>query len=255
LLMAVNINNTRTGVGYFTDGTLRESLSFSTGELLVHVPELVSRLPSDARVVCTSVVPTVSAGFAVELSSKGFAVENLVAQEGLGISFAGVNYAELGADLFVNALAVHELWGRDSLNVDLGTGSTFCVVKSGVYQGTVIVPGMELSFRALTDRAALLSTVELQKPDRIINITTTACLQAGIYYGYTELVRGMISRIQREQGKLFVVLTGGIGSFLQDELMDVVDVFEPDLSLIGIRLAAEKVGQFPLVSAKQKQLQ
>ncbi|HSL93317.1 MAG TPA: type III pantothenate kinase [Bacillota bacterium] len=245
--MAVNINNTRTGVGFFANGALQESLSLPTAELISYVTALIARLSPDARIVCASVVPAMTADFAVEVAGKGFVVEALVAQEGLGISFAGVNYAELGADLFANALAVHELWGRDSLNVDLGTGSTFCVVKSGVYQGTVIVPGMELSFRALTDRAALLSEVELAKPRRIINITTTACLQAGIYYGYTELVRGMISRIQREQGKLFVVLTGGIGSFLQDELMDVVDVFEPDLSLLGIQLAAKKVGRFPLV--------
>ncbi len=248
MLMAVNINNTRTGVGFFVGGALRESISLATAELPAHIPALLSRLAADARVVCASVVPAMSTDFAAKLSHAGLAVENLAAQEGMGISFAGVNYSELGADLFANALAVHETWGRDSLNVDLGTGSTFCVVKSGVYQGTVIVPGMELSFRALTDRAALLRTVELGKPARIINTTTTACLQAGIYYGYTELVRGMISRIQREQGKLFVVLTGGIGSFLKDELMDVVDVFEPDLSLLGISLAADKVARFPLVA-------
>jgi type III pantothenate kinase len=248
VLMAVNINNTRTGVGYFVGGELEESLSLPTGELLAHAPGLVSRLAGGARVVCTSVVPTVSLDFAAELAGRGFAVEALTAQEGLGISFAGVNYTELGADMFANALAVNEIWRRDSLNVDLGTGSTFCVVKSGVYRGTAIVPGMELAFRALTDRAALLSTVELEKPERVINVTTTACLQAGIYYGYTELVRGMIARIQREQGKLFVVLTGGIGSFLKDELMDVVDVFEPDLSLFGIKLAAGKVPSFPLMT-------
>lgn len=245
MLMAININNTRTGVGFFVRDRLRESLSLPTAELPAHVPGLLSRLSSGARVVCASVVPAMSAVFSGELSAAGYAAEALTAQEGLGISFAGVNYTELGADLFANALAVHSIWGRDSLNVDLGTGSTFCVVKSGVYRGTVIVPGMELSFRALTDRAALLSTVELAKPERIINTTTTACLQAGIYYGYTELVRGMISRIQREHGKLFVVLTGGIGSFLKDELMDVVDVFEPDLSLLGIQLAAARMAQFP----------
>ncbi len=247
MLVAVNINNTRTGAGLFVDGALVESLSVPTVELLDNVPELLARLSPGARVVCASVVPAVTSEFAAALTHSGFAVEALKAQEGLGISFAGVDYRELGADLFANALAVHEMWGRDSLNVDLGTGSTFCVVKSGVYRGTVIVPGMELSFRALTDRAALLSTVELTKPDRIINVTTTECLQAGIYYGYTELVRGMIARIQREHGKLFVVLTGGIGSFLRDELLDVVDVFEPELSLLGIKIAASKMERFPFI--------
>ena len=217
-----------------------------TGDLLDAAPALLRDTPPESRMVCASVVPAISGQLARNLAGLGFALENLTAQEGLGISFGGVNYAELGADLFANAVAVEALWARDSLNVDLGTGSTFCVVKGGTYLGTAIVPGMELSLRALTDRAALLDTVELKKPQQVINTTTVACLQSGIYYGYTELVRGMVSRIQREQGKLFVVMTGGIGSFLYDELMDVVDVFEPHLSLLGVRIAAERVGQFPL---------
>lgn len=247
VLVAINLNNTRTGVGFFAENGLLHSYSIPSEDLVQVAQTVLAGIQSGARVVVASVVPKATAALAAMLGAGGYQLEELRTQQGLGITFGSLNFRELGADLFANAIAVREIWGRDSLTVDLGTGSTFCVVKSGRYMGTSIVPGMELSLRALTDKAALLGDVPLARPDAVINTNTVACLQSGIYYGYTELVRGMIGRVQREQGKLFVVLTGGIGTFLSAELMDVVDVFEPSLSLLGIAIAAARVEKFPAV--------
>jgi pantothenate kinase type III len=248
LLVVVNINNTRTGYGCFNEqGELVRNGSISTSTDPSAYEEIAACTAPGMRVLCASVVPIATSALAKALAGRGLLLEELRARDDLGIHFGGLDYRELGADLFANAIAVQRIWKRDSLNVDLGTGSTFCVVRSGVYLGTTIVPGMELSLRALTDRAALLSSITLAKPEKIINTTTVECLQSGIYYGYTELVRGMVARIQKEQGKLFVVLTGGIGSFLQDELEDVVDVFDPVLTLRGIKYAADSVPVFPIV--------
>jgi type III pantothenate kinase len=209
---------------------------------------LVSQVLPDTRVVCASVVPLATAALSQALLTRGAKPELVLPREDLGLTFGGVDYRELGADLFANALASLWLWNRDALLVDLGTGSTFCVVKDGVYRGTAIVPGMEISFRALTSGAALLREVPLTKAARVINTTTVECLQAGIYYGYLELVRGMIRRVQQEHGKLFVVLTGGIGSFLCDGLMDVIDRYEPNLTLVGIWRAAKAAAELPMRS-------
>jgi len=209
--------------------------------------DFAASLPEVKRVLCASVVPAATLALSEALCLRGLQMELVKPQQELGISFGGLNYTELGGDLFVNALASVHFWGRSILNVDLGTGSTFCVVRDSVYLGTTIVPGMELSLRALTSGAALIKPIQLAKPPRVINTSTEECVQSGIYYGYLELVRGMIHRVQREQGKLFVVLTGGIGSFLRDELHDVVDVYEPNLTLYGLWVAAQRAAQFPLV--------
>lgn len=248
MILAVNIGNTRTNAGVLSaEGTLIRNLSCYTTRTPEEYREFASTLPAGLRVLCSSVVPDATLAFADAIRPYGFCLEVVAARDDLGLRFSGLNYAELGADLFTNALASHYFWNRSVLNVDLGTGSTFCVIRDGVYLGTSIVPGMELSLRALTSSAALISTIELAKPSRVINTTTAECVQSGIYYGYLELVRGMINRVQREQGKLFVVLTGGIGSFLREELHDVVDVYEPNLTLYGLWVAAQKVPQFLLV--------
>ncbi|MBT9157317.1 MAG: Type III pantothenate kinase [Firmicutes bacterium] len=246
LFVAVNIGNTRTSVGFIDDrGRVGRVMALATTRYAEEYASLRQQIAEGARVVCASVVPQATLALAEALGD--LPIEVLAVRDDLGITFAGVNYAELGPDLFANALASWSLWGQDSLNVDLGTGSTFCVIKKGVYLGTAIVPGMELSFTALMRRAALLTEVPLAKPRRVINANTVECLQAGIYYGYLELVRGLIRRVQEEQGKLRVILTGGIGTFLQDGLGDVIDVYEPNLTLLGIWVAAKR-----LVSARNE---
>lgn len=248
MILAVNIGNTRTNAGVLSaEGSLVENLSCYTARTPEQYDEFASTLPAGVRVLCSSVVPEATLAFAHAIRPYGFDLEIVAAREDLGLNFSGLNYSELGADLFTNALASQYFWNRSVLNVDLGTGSTFCVIRDGVYLGTSIVPGMELSLRALTSSAALIHPIELAKPSRVINTTTVECVQSGIYYGYLELVRGMINRVQREQGKLFVVLTGGIGSFLREELHDVVDIYEPNLTLYGLWVAAQKIPQFPLV--------
>ena len=219
MILAINIGNTRTNAGILTDeGTLLQNLSCNTTRTPEGYGEFASTLPVGVRVLCSSVVPEATLALAEAIGLHGFSLELVTARNDLGLNFSGLNYAELGADLFTNALASHYFWNRSVLNVDLGTGSTFCVIRDGIYIGTSIVPGMELSLRALTSGAALIRPIELAKPPRVINTTTVECVQSGIYYGYLELVRGMINRVQREQGKLFVVLTGGIGSFLCAEI-------------------------------------
>ncbi|MDP3058748.1 MAG: type III pantothenate kinase [bacterium] len=242
MLLAIDIGNTRTNFGVFNQ----------SGELLSHLfmptsyDEKIYSLQlgkfwAVERVVCASVVPKATEALAKACTSAGLNLEIITPQEGLGVAFNGLDYTALGADLFVNAVASAHLWNRDTLTVDLGTASKFCVMKSGVYLGTALVPGMELSFNALIQGAALLQETPLARPDKVINGNTTQCLQAGIYYGYLELVRGMISRIKKERGELFVILTGGIGSFLVDDLRDVIEAFDPTLTLLGINIAAQKI--------------
>jgi len=246
MLLAVNIGNTRTNAGLINErGQVLSKAAVATSRHAEEYSSIVGPVMPGTRVVCASVVPMATQALAQALRPHDIELELVVPRADLGLTFGGVDYRELGADLFANALASQWLWNKDALLVDLGTGSTFCVVKDGVYRGTAIVPGMEISFRALTSGAALLREVPLAKSPRVINITTVECLQSGIYYGYLELVRGMIKRVQSEQGQLFVVLTGGIGAFLCDGLGDCIDCYEPNLSLIGIWRVASVASDLP----------
>ncbi len=239
MLLTINQGNTRTKALLF-DHDQQEYAVVDTSQDEARFCRWFAGLPRPDRIVLSSVVPEAAAALSRAATQVfGLPVEQVQAREDLGIRFTTVDYHHLGADLFVNAVISHHQYGGDLLNVDLGSASTFCVIKDGLYLGTSIVPGMELSIRAMITGTALLKEFELVKMQRIIHDNTVACLQSGIYFGYFELVRGMIERIKEEQGPLQVVLTGGIGTFLHEELAPFVDHFRPNLTMEGLRLIAD----------------
>lgn len=245
MLLVLDVGNSNVVAGVFSGSELKEQVRFATLSVehsgADELRSLLEKYPIDGAVI-GSVVPVVT-GQLQELL-KRHAIRPLVVNpflRGTGISFGSVDPGELGADLYANAVAVHAMFRRDCLSVDLGTASTFCVIReSGLYQGTTIVPGMKTSLEALISKAALLSRVPLEAPSSIINTDTKRCLQSGIFYGYSALVDGLIEKIKAEQGNLYVVLTGGIGALLYPYLENV-DIYLADLTLQGLRIVYEKV--------------
>lgn len=242
MLLTINMGNTRTHALAYAGERPGLLNSVDTRPDTGHYLHWLQSLAIDApkRIVLASVVP--AAAFALSRAAEFLwsrSPEYILPRHDLGLRFPSeLSIEQLGADLFVNAVVSHYDYGGNILNIDLGTASTFCVIKEGLYSGTSIVPGMELSIRAMISGTALLKEFALQKMETVIQDNTTACLQSGIYFGYFELVRGMIERILAEQGPLQVVLTGGIGAFLYDELAAHVDYFRPNLTLEGLRLIA-----------------
>jgi type III pantothenate kinase len=65
-------------------------------------------------------------------------------------------------------------------------------------------------------------------------------MQSGIYWGYVGLIEGLVTRISREMGgPLKVVATGGLAP-LFSEGTQIFDRIEPDLTLDGLRMLAER---------------
>jgi type III pantothenate kinase len=78
--------------------------------------------------------------------------------------------------------------------------------------------------------------VELTHPERAIGTNTISAMQSGIVFGYVGLVEGIVARIQQELGeKAKVVATGGYAELIAKETT-VIDVVNPNLTLIGLRL-------------------
>src|SRR5262249_16629923 len=96
---------------------------------------------------------------------------------------------ELGPDRIAVALAALKLHRPPIIVVHLGTGTVFeAVSREGDYLGGAIAPGIGVGADALTERAALLRSVELQPPKRAIGNNTVASMQSGILYGYADLI-------------------------------------------------------------------
>ena len=145
--------------------------------------------------------------------------------------------ATVGPDRIVNTGAAHARHGGDLIVVDFGTATTFDVAApDGAYVGGVISPGVNLSLEALHMGAASLPHVDVTKPAQVIGTNTIACIQSGIFWGYTGLVEGIIAKIRAERGvPMKVIATGGLAP-LFEQGTDVFDSVEDDLTVHGLRL-------------------
>ncbi|PPQ33699.1 type III pantothenate kinase [Rhodopila globiformis] len=172
-----------------------------------------------------------------------FHVEPLVARASLDWGFAiKVDQpGEVGADRLLNALAGHRRFGGPLIVVDFGTATTFDVVDgTGAYLGGVICPGINLSIEALHQAAARLPRIGIGRPQSVIGRSTVPAMQSGIYWGYVGLIEGLLARITTEFGSpMKVVATGGLAPlFAEGTLM--IEHIEPDLTLDGLRMLAER---------------
>lgn len=151
----------------------------------------------------------------------------------------------VGADRIVNTLAAREMYGRDTIAVDLGTATTFdCITADGVFLGGVISPGLRAGLDWLSSRTAKLPRVELLPPEVVIGRRTETCIQSGVFYSAIEAVDGIVQRIKAEWGRpdALVVATGGFATQIGPHLA-TVDEIEPFLTLYGLAMAGEYLGE------------
>ena len=172
-----------------------------------------------------------------------FASEPLIARSTLDWGFAIKvdNPAEVGADRLLNSLAAHQRYEGPLVVIDFGTATTFDVIdKDGAYLGGVIAPGINLSIEALHKAAARLPRIGIGRPQAVIGRSTVPAMQSGIYWGYVGLIEGLVHRIQAEyEAPLKVVATGGLAPLLA-EGTTVIGIIDPDLTLDGLRLLAQR---------------
>jgi type III pantothenate kinase len=248
MLLAIDIGNSDISLGAFEGEELRATWHMATGihrmadeyaalllDLLYHQGLAASDIKE--AVLC-SVVPPLVATFE-ELFQRYFHISPLVVGAGIktGVRIRMDNPREVGADRIVNAAAAHHLYGGPIIITDLGTATTFDTVsKEGDYLGGAIAPGIAAAAEALFMQAAMLPRVELVHPKQAIGTNTITAMQSGIVFGYTALVEGMVARIQQELGeKTKVVATGGYAELIAKKTA-IIDVVNPDLTLIGLRL-------------------
>ncbi len=253
MLLAIDIGNTNVVVGIFDGERLVHAWRLETerGKMPDEWWVLLSVLAANSGVdlqalhgaVIGSVVPRLTSAFR-EMIQRHLGVEPIVVSAALdlGITVAVDNPAEAGADRLANSVAAYTLYPGPSVVVDLGTATSFDVTNErGEYLGGAIAPGITVALEALTARAARLFAVDLVVPERAIGRNTTQSIQSGLMLGYIGLIEGLLSRIARELGaEPTVIATGGLGALVTAHV-PMIDVYEPDLTLIGLRLIYERL--------------
>lgn len=194
-------------------------------------------------VVLSSVVPPVTRWLGV-FSRNRLGIEPVIvsAKLDLGLPIDTDNPDEVGADRIVNSLAAMTKYGAPVISVDFGTALNFDVVDArGHYLGGSLAPGLVIALEAMTSRAARLFAVDLVPPPAAIGRNTIHAIQSGLVLGYISLVEGMIARLSAEiEGTPTVVVTGGYAELFARN-SDVIDVFDPNLTIDGLRMVWDRV--------------
>lgn len=197
------------------------------------------------RVIVGTVVPRAVHNLNV-LSEKYFGQTPIVAGQGKadwGFLVDVDEPASLGADRALNAIAVHAQHPGDAIVVDFGTATTFDFIDySGSYKGGIIAPGLNLSLDALVGATAKLPRIAIEAPagKSVLGRNTEDQMLIGVFWGYVAMMEGLIVRMRAEIGRpAKVIATGGL-AVLFDGKTDLFDQVEPDLTLHGLRLLAER---------------
>ncbi len=257
MLLAIDVGNTNVTIGVF-DGerlahhwrlaALRER---TADELGIFVTRLLEQARIDTAavtgIVLASVVPPLTLPME-EMCERYFGRKALLVDaSNAGIPVLYTPAADVGADRIVNAVAGWDKYGKGNriplIVVDFGTGTTFDIISAkGEYVGGVICPGIGISAEALFQRAARLPRVEVRKPPTVIGSNTVNAMQSGLFFGYVEMVDGLIRRIRAELpgGEHAIVIgTGGLAGVIAEESRGIERI-DPDLTLDGLRLIWQK---------------
>jgi type III pantothenate kinase len=125
--------------------------------------------------------------------------------------------SSVGGDLICASVAANKLYGSPSLIVDIDTATKMTLVNSdGAFAGTSILPGVLMGLEALSSGAALLPTVELSAPDKVIGKNTADCMRSGIIYGTAGAIDGLLDRMEAALGTppASIVATGGMSGLI-----------------------------------------
>lgn len=255
MLLAIDAGNTNTVFAVFDGDELLCQMRCSTygprtsEEYFVWLNRLmefhgVNLTDIDAAIIASVVPQTV---FNLKrLCREFFECEPLVVGEpncALGVKIKVKREREVGADRLVNTVGAFHTYGPNLIVVDFGTATTFDVVDfEGAYAGGLIVPGVNLSLKALHEAAAKLPNVDVARPQKVVGDDTIACIQSGVYWGYVSLIEGVTKRIADEvEAEMKVIATGGLSALFATGT-DAIHHVDGDVTTRGlVRIYKENI--------------
>ena len=255
MLMVMDVGNTNITLGVFEGKELEATFRMTTKiprtsdeygiiirDMLVHDRKQI-HVNDIQAVIISSVVPNVMHSLTSAII-KYFQITPVIVGPGTktGIRIATENPRQIGADRIVDAVGGYMLYGGPIIVIDYGTATTYDLVsENGSFEAGVIVPGIRTSVKTLWEDAAKLPEIEIRKPKSILAQETITSMQAGLVYGQIGQTEYIISQMKQESGykNIKVVATGGLGKLIASETK-AIDIYDPNLTLQGMRLIYEK---------------
>lgn len=252
MLLTVDIGNTNITLGAY-DGNI---LSF-TARLATDTKKTSDQYAVDIKnllelynlgfediedCIIASVVPQVGSSISKAVSKLCHIVPLMLGpgvKTGLNIKID--NPAQLGADLVAGAVGAIDSYTMPCVVIDMGTASTISVLdRNGTFLGGVIAAGVRLTLKALAENTAMLTSIPIEAPDKIIGGNTVECMQSGLVFGTAAMLDGLLDGIEDELGERpTVVATGGLSKEIICHCKHDI-VYNENLLLDGLRVIYDK---------------
>ena len=249
-LVVVDVGNTSTAVGLWTNGRVGRVGHFDGGfkEASAAVSAMLVGAQRPDAMAYVSVVPKADRAWRRFARARGLAFHQVSCRDFADAAarrFLALDYPEpetIGADRLDDAAGAVTRYGAPVLVMDFGTALTAAVVtRDRVWRGGVIAPGFPLMRDYLFERTAKLPRMELGRgrPPKIGRSTEEA-MRFGALVGYRGMVREIVAELRRNFNEDFrLVATGG---FARWALRDIGLPFtvDPTLPLFGAGLVAAR---------------
>lgn len=253
MILAIDVGNTNVVLGCVENGkvigtsrmnTVRNDLPNDYAIKMRQCFEL-DKIDADKieGVIMSSVVPPVTEAIKIAVK-KLLGLNCLVVGSGIktGIDIKIDDPATAGPDLITGAVGALDKFEPPIIIVDMGTATTlFAVDQNRAFCGGAIIPGVKLSFSALSSGTSLLPVISVNKaPKKVISTNTVDCMESGAIFGTAAMVDGMVDRMEEELGKpVTVVATGGLAEHIIPYCKRKIE-YDADLILHGLEIIYNK---------------
>lgn len=252
MILTIDVGNTNVVLGCVEDGVVisRSRLATNTSDLPNdYAMKMRQSFAFDSidyhefeGAILSSVVPQVNRAI-LSAVRKLTGLECIIVGAGIktGVNVKIDDPGTLAGDLITGTVGALSMYKPPIIIVDMGTATTIVAVdKDGAYIGGAIVPGVNLSFEALSQGTSLLPNISIEAPRKCIATNTVDSMKSGAVFGTAAMIDGMIDRMEEELGQSATVvatggLSGGIIPYCKHEIKH-----EPDLLLKGLAILYQK---------------
>ncbi len=254
MILAVDVGNSNTTVGLFDSGGKLSFLStLDTGKdktrdrCAMDLLGVFSLYGANIRAVDGAIFSCVVPALTATMMD---AIQRLIGRRPLlvgpgiktGMNIRSEIHNQLGSDIVAYSVAAIAKYASPSVVVDMGTATSMSLLRRGVYEGCIIMPGVHLALEAMSERAAALPPISVESgaPVGLLGRTTEDAMRSGVLYGHASMVDGMLDRLEELAGEpVTVVATGGdapkVLSFCRREIH-----YDANLVMEGLYLLYQK---------------
>lgn len=229
MILAIDIGNTNTHLGFFTEKDKRLANETIPNYLLnTTFLEKVIKINGGKKIISVmqnilfcSTCPKIER-IIIKWSQKVFKIKPLKAGKDFPIPIINRTSEpeRVGKDRLLNALAAYKIIAAKyphffTIVIDSGTAITFDVVSNkGEFLGGIIAPGLNTMAKSLSQNCALLPLVKIPgKRPAVIGKNTLDAISSGVYFGTIGLVKNITQELVRtlkiNHSKLRIIVTGG----------------------------------------------